>query len=161
MATTTQHESENRELIRDLVTEVWNRRNYDRISELIHAEYVLHEASSPLETRGIDGFTKRTEMFHTAFPDLELRIEDLLMDGDRVVLRWTAQGTHEGNLLGIPATGATMMVPGMTIYQIEDGSVRESWEVSDMLGLREQLGLTFPSIIIQLPKLLWRKIWGS
>lgn len=157
MSSTTDQEQDNRELVRTLVREVWNRGNYERVPELIHPEYVLEEAASPLETRGVSGFVGRAETYHTAFPDLELAVEDLVVEGDRVVLRWTARGTHSGPLFGVPPTGATVALTGITIYRIEDGKVRRSWEVSDTLGLRRQLGLTFPGILTLLPRLLWRK----
>ncbi|UCC60632.1 MAG: ester cyclase, partial [Dehalococcoidia bacterium] len=76
-----------------------------------------------------------------AFPDQKLTVEDLIAEGDKVVLRFTGSGTHKGDLSGIPPTGKQFNVPGVSILRIADGKVVERWNVSDYLLLLQQLGI--------------------
>ena len=68
-------------------------------------------------------------------------VEDLIAESDRVVVRWTNVGTHVGDFAGIPATGRTFTIPGIDIYRVADGQLREHWHVIDQLGMLGQLGL--------------------
>ena len=79
--------------------------------------------------------------FRSAFPDLWSKVEDVIMEGDRVVERFRGGGTHQGELFGIPATGVTMETTGINILRIVDGKVVEHWGNSDDLGVMRQLGV--------------------
>ena len=74
-----------------------------------------------------------------AFPDLQIKIEDLIEEGDRVVLRDTLTATHQGEILGIPATGKTVSWSAIWIYRMEHGKVAEMWGHADIPGLMQQL----------------------
>ena len=76
-----------------------------------------------------------------AFPDLVVTVEDQIAEGDRVVTRWTARGTHGGEFLGIPPTGKEFTFKGVDIVRIVDGKIVEGWDVPDLFGLMRQLGL--------------------
>ena len=78
--------------------------------------------------------------FTTGFPDLHFTIEELISEGDKVVMRWTLRGTHRGNLRGLPATGRTVAVTGQVIDRVVDGRVVEEWVDYDTAGLLRQLG---------------------
>jgi len=80
-------------------------------------------------------------MYRTAFPDVHFTIEDQIAEGDRVVTRWTARGTHQGPLVGIPPTSKQVTMSGIAIYRLVDGKIVEQWGVNDMLGLLQQLGV--------------------
>jgi steroid delta-isomerase-like uncharacterized protein len=80
------------------------------------------------------------QLFRTAFPDLHFTIEDEIAEGDTVVSRWTARGTHRGEFMGTPPTGRTIAVTGMDILHFVDGRIRENWAAFDALGLLQQLG---------------------
>ena len=80
-------------------------------------------------------------MFRAAFPDLQATIEDLIAEGHKVAVRGTLRGTHPGELLGIPPTGAQVTVPLIDINRIEAGKLVERWGEADMLGLLHQLGV--------------------
>jgi steroid delta-isomerase-like uncharacterized protein len=75
-----------------------------------------------------------------AFPDLDRTIDDLFAADDKVVLRWSATGTHTGDFNGMPPTGRVATSSGITIFRVEDGRIVEEWAESDMLGLLQQLG---------------------
>jgi steroid delta-isomerase-like uncharacterized protein len=68
-------------------------------------------------------------------------IEDVVAEGDRVVIRTTLKATHQGEFQGLPATGKTISVPGITIYRMDNGKIAEAWLVSDNLGMMQQLGV--------------------
>lgn len=70
-----------------------------------------------------------------------ITVEDLLAEGDKVVDRWTARGTHPGELIGIPPTGKEVTITGMDILRISNGKIAEIWHQEDMLGMMQQLGV--------------------
>ncbi len=81
------------------------------------------------------------EGFRLAFPDSDLQIEEEIAEADKVVIRWIFSGTHQGSLLGIPATGKKVRWTGITIYRIVDGKVLEERGEEDFLGFFRQIGL--------------------
>jgi hypothetical protein len=79
-------------------------------------------------------------MLRSGFPDLQRTIDDLIAKGDKVVLRWTTRGTHQGEAFGVPATGRAMVVMGIEIYRVAGDKLVERWSEVDMLGQMQQLG---------------------
>jgi steroid delta-isomerase-like uncharacterized protein len=80
-------------------------------------------------------------MFLAAFPDLNITVEDLIAEGDRVVARWTLRGTHQGASLGMPPTGKQVTMPGISVVRLAGGKSAEQWVIHDQLGMLQQLGL--------------------
>jgi steroid delta-isomerase-like uncharacterized protein len=78
--------------------------------------------------------------FRAAFPDWHCEIEDFVAEGDRVVNRWIGRGTHKGDFFGIPATGKSVTLTGVTEHRVENGKIVNDWSVGDQLGLMQQLG---------------------
>jgi len=76
-----------------------------------------------------------------AFPRYELVADDLIVDGDKVVLRFSWRGTHQGAFMGIPATGRKIDVPGIIIYRLADNKIVEHWMQIDSAALMQQLGV--------------------
>lgn len=130
----------NKALVLRLVEETINRGNPAVADELIAPEYVEHSGPPGLP-QGPDNWKIQIALFRNAFPDLYHQTEEVLADGDRVIERWTAQGTHQGELFGIPATGGTMRTSGIHIFRIADGKIVEHWGNSDDLGAMRSLGL--------------------
>jgi steroid delta-isomerase-like uncharacterized protein len=87
-----------------------------------------------------EGHKQYSVVMSTAFPDLERTLEDLVAEGDKVVVRWSARGTHSGDFNGIPPTGKQASSSGITIFRLADGQIVEEWSESDMLGLLQQVG---------------------
>jgi steroid delta-isomerase-like uncharacterized protein len=115
--------------------QVWNDGNVDALEELFASTY-----------KHADGTDKATlkqsiEAMRQAFPDLHVTIDDQIVEGDKVVTRWTAHGTHQGSHYGVNATGKKMKNTGIGIDRIVDGKIVESWGSSDELGMFRQLGL--------------------
>jgi steroid delta-isomerase-like uncharacterized protein len=129
----------NKALVRRMEDEIFNKRRLDAVDEFIAPEYVLRTAAEGI-ANGRDAVRESIAAYLNAFPDLHISIDELVAEGDRVVGCFTFTGTHGGNLLGLPPTGRRIAARQIAIYRISDGQVIEEWEVSDQLGLMQQLG---------------------
>lgn len=118
--------------------EAWNNGNLDVVDELFHAEYVGHGFEDG--SLGRDELKQFIAGYRAAFPDASFTIEDTLVDGNKVMVRWTATGTHEGEMRGIAPTGQNVTVTGMFLARLADGMIVESWSNYDLAGLLEQIG---------------------
>lgn len=133
-------EEENKVLIRRWVDEGMNGGRLAVIEELFDPEVVFHDPLAG-DFHGIqDGPKRSITTFRTAFPDIRFAIEDLITEDDKVVTRWTAQGTHQGEFLGIESTGKRVRFGGIYIYRVSDGKIAELWVSLDLLGPVLQLG---------------------
>jgi len=130
---------QNKMLARRLFEEVWNSKNLAALDELVAPNFVFHNSVQTLY--GPEGFKQFATTFHTAFPEAHFTIEDVIGEGDTVALRWTARGTHKGELLGIPPTGKQVTVSGITVTLVSDGKSVESWGEFDALGMLQQVGV--------------------
>jgi steroid delta-isomerase-like uncharacterized protein len=110
------------------------------VDELVDPRYIGHSSQPGTETRGIEGYRHFVMAMRTAFPDLEVTVEDQIAEGDRVVSRWRATGTHLGVFFGVPPSGRRASTTGITIERIEHGKTIECWTNSDDLGLLSQIG---------------------
>jgi steroid delta-isomerase-like uncharacterized protein len=119
--------------------EALNQRNLAAFEELVIPDVVLHNASMTIQ--GIEAYKQFISMYFTAFPDLRFTIEDMIAEGDTVVVRQTARGTHQGNLMGIPPTGKQVSTTGINILRFANGKGVEEWFNGDDLGLLQQLGV--------------------
>ena len=135
---------QNKAMDRRVYEEVWNRGNLAVIDELVAANYVDHDPQPTGALKGLEGLKQSVTMYRTAFPDVHFTIEDQIAEGDTVVTRWTARGTHQGPLMGIPPTGKQAMVTGVSITRWASGQVAEGWTNFDALGLLHQLGAVPP-----------------
>ena len=136
----------NKALARRLVDEAFNAGRLDVTEELIASDFVGHDPSLPQEVRGPAGVKELIAGYRAAFPDIHITIEDQIADGNLVVTRWSAKGTHQGELMGIPATGKQSTVTGITIDRIVGGRIAESWTNWDTLGMLQQLGVV-PALV--------------
>jgi steroid delta-isomerase-like uncharacterized protein len=135
---------ERKVIARRYIEEVWNNGNLALIDELFTPDYINHSPSLGQVT-GPEGLKQFIATFRNAASDLHLTIDDMVAEDDRVVTRWTAQGTHERELMGIPPTGNRICVSAIVIDRIVDGRIVEHWAGRDDLGLFQQLGL-IPSL---------------
>ena len=110
------------------------------IDEVYAADYVLHDPTQPEPVVGTQGVYEFVANIYTAFPDLQMTVDDLAADGDRVVQRLTARGTHQGEFLGVPASGNSVEIWLMVISRMAGGKVAEEWQLVDALTLMQQIG---------------------
>ena len=120
--------------------EAISNKNLDALDEFVAADVVDHELPPGLPP-GLDGTKAFMGMFISAFPDLTFTIEDQIAGGNKVVTRWTATGTHNGELMGIPATGNQVTVTGIDITRWSGGKSVEHWAQFDQMGMMQQLGV--------------------
>ena len=120
--------------------DIFNQDNLDLVEEIYASDFVLHDPAMPEDLRGVEGAREFYSMYISAFPDTEITIEDQVAEGDTVATRWTARGTHEGELMGVPRSGNRVEVPGMTLSRIEGGKIAEEWNNYDALGLMQAIG---------------------
>jgi steroid delta-isomerase-like uncharacterized protein len=132
-------ESEHKAVVRRFIGQVFNAGDLAVIDELVARDYVLHAAP---EVRGPEGMQHFVTMYRTAFPDYACTVDDQIAEGDKVVTRWTARGTQQGELMGIPPTGKQVTLPGVVIDRIAaNGQLVETWLQADVLGMLQQLGV--------------------
>lgn len=129
---------QNKAAIRRWIDEAINQGNQAVLDELLAPDYVYHGPG--MELRGPEALKQLIVQFRSAFPDLHIAIDDLVAEGEKVVTRCTATGTHKGEFMGIAPTGKRMTLPIIVITRFEAGKAVEDWEVYDGLGLMQQLG---------------------
>lgn len=129
---------EDKAIVRRVIEQGTNAKDLSVFDELVSASFVDHEAGP--EPGGPEGEKRLVEMITFAFPDWRWSIEDQIAEGDKVVTRYTARGTHRGEFMGIAPTGEQVEVPGINIVRIEGGKIVESWGNSDQLGMMRRLG---------------------
>lgn len=122
--------------------EVWSDGKLDLVDELFSPAYVGHPSEREEPVQGPGGVTDYVGRLREGIPDLAVTVEDQLVDGNKVATRWTARGTHGGELMGIGPTGRTAAVTGITIQCFDErGHIVEGWTNWDMLGMLQQLGV--------------------
>ena len=132
---------ERKALIRRFYEEVWNRGNLDYLDQVIPPDHIFRIPGFMPGPFGRKEFRQLVATYRTAFPDVHFTIDDQIAEGDRVVHRWTAQGTHLCELTGIPPTGKRMTVTGIGIGRFEGGRLVEGWDEWDAVGLLRQIGV--------------------
>jgi steroid delta-isomerase-like uncharacterized protein len=109
------------------------------------ADSIGHDPANPEDLVGPEAFKGLVQMYRDAFPDLRLTVDQQISDGDFVVTRWASAGTNTGSLAGMPPTGKSTSITGITIDKVVDGKIVESWTQWDNLGLMQQLGVGAPT----------------
>jgi steroid delta-isomerase-like uncharacterized protein len=132
----------NKAAARRLIDEVLNGANPAVLDELVAPE-VVHHSLPPGMPQGIESYRALTAGYRVAFPDVQATIEELVAEGDRVVVRMTSRGTQQGEFLGIPPTGKRIEASSLALLRFANGKLAEEWAQADLLGVLQQLG-AFP-----------------
>lgn len=134
---------DNKAIVRRFVEEAQSQGNIGAVDQFLSTNFVDHSALFGLPpTR--EGVKQLFTALRTAFPDLHVTIHDQIAEGNRVVTRKTFYGTHQGELLGIPATGKQVAFDVIDILQLAGWKITDHWNVVDQLGLMQQLGVIPP-----------------
>lgn len=131
---------DNADRIGRLFRGVWNGEDPAVADDLVHPDYVIHDREVAETLRGPELYRELANQTRAIFSDMEFTVEDVVADGDRVAVRWTMTGTHEGPMFGVEPTGRWVELPAVEINRFADGLLRETWTQSDMLGLMRQVG---------------------
>lgn len=132
--------TDNKSIVRRMYEEVWNKRNLEAAKELIapsHAVQLFDMADSGV---GPEAYARNVVQFVRAFPDLKFTVIDMVGENEKVVALWNISGTHRGEFRGIAPTGKKISVDGITINQLADGKIIDSYVSVDMWSMMQQLG---------------------
>ena len=135
---------ENKAIIRRWLEEGWTRGNLAVADELIDPGFVVHGAGGQAVPTGPEGVKQLVSAWRTGFPDGRMIVDDMLAEGDKVVIRMTWRGTHNGVFYGIAPTGRQVSVTSIGIDRVVNGKIVEGWGEVDMLGLYQQIGAISP-----------------
>ena len=119
---------------------VWEHGTIDLVDEMLGPDYINHSPGIPNQPPGAEGVKAVVMMFRRALPDLRVVIEDMIVEGNKVAVRYTLEGTHAGELFGIPPTGRRLRIKSIAVERVADGKIREHWRVTDSLDMMQQLG---------------------
>jgi steroid delta-isomerase-like uncharacterized protein len=131
---------DNKAAVRRFYDEVINGRNVEIVDELLTADSVDHTFGS----QGLEASKQFFGMLFQAFPDLRAEVHDVIAEGELAAARVTYSGSHEGEFIGIPATGRQARVSGVDFFRMQDGRQAEHWGGPDMASLLQQLGVMSP-----------------
>jgi steroid delta-isomerase-like uncharacterized protein len=120
--------------------EAFNAGDLDGAVAVFAPNAVVHNSGAP-DPLNVEGFKQFGGVFLAAFPGGKLTIDDMIVEGDKVVSRVIYRGTHTGDMMGIPPTGKPVTVSAMIIDQFAGGKIVESWRLFDQMGMMQQLGL--------------------
>ena len=129
---------ENKALVRRTIEEL-EKANWTAFVELHAPDFVFHNPGN-LKPGTREEVEQGARMLHAAFPDWRHTIEDMIVEGDKVVARMTVRGTHKGDFLGVSTTGKEIAFTNICIFRIAGGKIVEAWQEIDMMGLMRQLG---------------------
>jgi steroid delta-isomerase-like uncharacterized protein len=134
---------ENIALIRRWFEEVWNQGHEEVIDELFAADGIAHGLADEAGNaqRGPQDFKPFFRKFRSAFPEIEIVVEDTVAEGDKVAARCLVRGKHQSDSLGFAATGQSTEFTGITIVRIEQGKIVEAWNNFDFMTMYKQLGV--------------------
>lgn len=129
---------ENVKAVSRIWVEIWNQGLLATCDEVFAPGYIGH---LPLmDVKGPEEFKQLVSAYRNAYPDVHLTVEDVFADGDRVAVRWTSRGTHQGSIMGIPPSGNKVEVMGISLFRMANGQVAEEWEGFDTLKMMQQIG---------------------
>src|SRR5882672_5157906 len=134
-----------KQLIGRFVEELWNQHQFDVAEAIFAKDCVTHQLRSGVPAdavpRGPQAIKEHVTSWIASFPDLHFSIEQMLSEGDRVVMQLLMEGTHHGAWLGIPASGRKMQIRMFTVHRVAQGKIVEDWVLVESLGFFQQLGV--------------------
>jgi steroid delta-isomerase-like uncharacterized protein len=127
-------------IVRRFFVEAWNSKDMTLVDELIAPTYIGHDVVLSHAERGPERIKRIMTAFCAAFPDLQVTVEDVVIQGEKEAVRWTARGTHQGTFMNIAPTGKQIVVSETDIGRVANGQIQEMWSAWDAVGLMRQLG---------------------
>ena len=132
----------NKEMLTHFLQEVWTDGNIDAVDQYLAPQYSIHhDPGDPWDGKTLDitGYKERLKQSRAPFPDQQFIIQELLAEGEKVACAWQWTGTHLADMPGFPASGKSVAISGLTIYSFIDGRIAGHWQVTDRLGVYQQL----------------------
>ncbi len=134
----------NKAVVKRFFEEVYNqRKGLAVVDELFAPDYLMHDPQQPggADKPGREALKERITRILEAVPDYRIRIDDIAAEGDIVAVRFTGQGTHRGDFMGVRATGRPVQFMGFVHCRVRNGRIVEAWQLADILGVYRQLGV--------------------
>jgi steroid delta-isomerase-like uncharacterized protein len=141
LAMTNESATANKQLVGAFIQALFTDGDLGAVDRYLDPDMVNHDPPFPGAPGGPEGMRQAAAMYRRALPDWHSQVEQLVAEGDTVVERFTASGTHRGELMGVPGTGKVIVLRGIQMFRIEDGKIVERWGQLDQLGILWQLGL--------------------
>lgn len=132
----------NKEAIRKLYEDILNPRQLHLLNGMIADEYTGVRGE-----KGLAGFSETVGSLIASFPDIQWRVEDLVAEEEKVVVRWSWKGTHKNQFRGMAASNAQVSDNAIAIYQFKDEKIIQAWIQSDRLGFLTQIGIIPPQLL--------------
>ena len=129
--------------LNERILQIWNRGDLALVDEIYTPEVVRYDAGWPHPIRGLDALRSYFRFYRSAFPDIEMTIQETIMEGNKIVWHWTLRGTNTGPMGEAPATGKEVRLSGISIGRIVDGKIAEVGDFYNQASLLLQLGFTF------------------
>ncbi len=130
----------NKQLVNTFIQALFTDGDLAAVDRYLDPGMINHDPPFPGAPAGPEGMRQAAAMFRQALPDWHSQVDQLIAEGDTVVERFTASGTHTGELMGVPGTGHTLVLTGIQIFRIHNDKIVERWGQLDQLGLLHQLG---------------------
>ena len=130
----------NKQLVNTFIQALFTDGDLAAVDRYLDPGMINHDPPFPGAPAGPDGMRQAAAMFRQALPDWHSQVDQLIAEGDTVVERFTASGTHTGELMGVPGTGHTLVLTGIQIFRIHNDKIVERWGQLDQIGLLRQLG---------------------
>ena len=130
---------QNKEIVRAYAQAILVERDFSKFTQFTAPGFYIDRSAVPEAIKGENALHNQMDMLYAAFPDLDLKIVDIVAEGDKVVVRFQAPGTHTGTFAGIPATGKRATWKGLVMYHVVGDKITEAWANWDDWGLIEQL----------------------
>ena len=130
----------NKKVARQLVEEIMNQGNTSLVDDLFAPDFVEHEELPPGMPAGREAVRQLPVVLHSAFPDFSATINDLIAEGDKVVIYMTWSGTQQGQWMGMPPSGKPMSINVIDILRVANGKIVEHWGLTDSMAMMQQLG---------------------
>lgn len=137
-----QARGDSKALLQEFIETVWNTGDLEAAGRYVAPRYTIHhDPGDPWEGRELDlaGFQDRVRLSRAPFPDQRFQIQELVGEGDRVVMAWHWTATHQADIPGFPATGDLIRMSGITVYHFDGDRITGHWQIADRLGVYAQL----------------------
>ncbi len=108
--------------------------------EIVSSDFAWHGGMSPGDQRGPDGVKMIANVVAGAFPNRQITHHETMAQGDKVLIRWSMTGKHDGDLMGVPPSGKDITVTGFDLFRIDGGKIVEMWQEMDQMGMMQQIG---------------------
>lgn len=132
--------TDSKSIVRRMYEEVWNKRNLEAAKEFIASSHAMQLIDLPDSGIGPEAYARNVVQFVRAFPDLKFKVLDMVAEGEKVVALWNISGTHKGEFRGVAPTGRKVSVDGITISQLAEGKIMDSYVSLDLWSMMQQLG---------------------